>query len=277
MTLQTAVVVNKLASASLQRSLLESCQTYTKGWLTALELWDSLDSTNQRALAYPPSTGAYACLAEQQTGGRGRRGKSWLSPSGCNIYLSIAWDFPDIAKVPQDLSLGVGVAVVRALEQHGAKDLMLKWPNDIVWQGCKLAGVLMELGTNSEQCCKVVAGLGLNVAMPDYIGQQLQRKWVNFNRVVARDIARHELVPTLIDNIVTLFAEVAWQNLYRWRDDWQQYDLCQGKQVAWHDVNGNLTTGIALGVSETGHLRVQTPEGVKLLQSGDISIYLQTS
>ncbi|HEX7025963.1 MAG TPA: biotin--[acetyl-CoA-carboxylase] ligase, partial [Gammaproteobacteria bacterium] len=134
----------------------------------ALELivLDETDSTNghllARAVQRPPHV--LVCLAEQQTAGRGRRGRSWQSPYGTSLALSLMWRFEAGAAALAGLSLATGVVVAESLEQAGAAGLQLKWPNDLVWQGRKLGGILLEVAGDVTGPCYVVIGIGLNIA-----------------------------------------------------------------------------------------------------------------
>ena len=107
-------------------------------------------------------TAPYACLCEHQLAGRGRRGRVWEDGTGRDLCLSLLWRFGAGEARAQGLSLGVGVAVARALESTGASGIGLKWPNDIVWQDWKLGGILIE-GSVSGRDWVVVIGVGVNV------------------------------------------------------------------------------------------------------------------
>lgn len=114
--------------------------------LSLLELFPSIDSTNRRGLAMAGqrSLCSYACLAEHQSAGRGRRGRQWVSPYGASIYLSVGWGFDGGAQALEGLSLAVGVAVAEVVGHYGVP-VGLKWPNDIVVNGRKLGGILLEM------------------------------------------------------------------------------------------------------------------------------------
>ena len=111
-------------------------------------------------------------LAEFQSAGRGRRGRAWLAPPGAGICLSLSWTFPEAPPELGALGLVIGVCVLRALTALGVKDLALKWPNDLLLDGRKLGGVLIELRGESAGPACVVIGIGLNVAL----GAALLRK-----------------------------------------------------------------------------------------------------
>src|SRR5690606_35135199 len=103
------------------------------------------------------------CLAECQRSGRGRRGRSWISPFGDNLYLTLAYREPGGVAAVDGLSLVVGISVARALERLGASGIKLKWPNDVFWGDRKLGGILVELRGELATDCHVVIGVGVNV------------------------------------------------------------------------------------------------------------------
>ncbi|MCI0749734.1 MAG: biotin--[acetyl-CoA-carboxylase] ligase, partial [Nevskiales bacterium] len=126
----------------------------------------SLGSTNEQLLRADSVHDPQALLAEHQTEGRGRRGRRWYSPFGTNLYLSLAWSFPQWPATLTTLPLAVGVASVNALRDCGLREVPgLKWPNDLVARGRKLGGILIEHRGEAGGACRVVIGLGLNVTM----------------------------------------------------------------------------------------------------------------
>ena len=150
------------------RALRRALAPRTARRLARLEVLTEVDSTNRRLLesAPPPPGKLAACLAEFQTAGRGRRGRRWLAPLGGGLCLSAGWQF---AGTPRDLSaltLAVGVVARRALADAARVDVALKWPNDLVHDERKLGGILLELAAEAQGRCYVVAGIGINVALP---------------------------------------------------------------------------------------------------------------
>ena len=134
-----------------------------------LEVHFLIDSTNDHLYAAPPPTpgAARVAFAELQSAGRGRRGRRWIAPFGSGLTFSISWTF---AETPADLpalGLALGVAIAKVLCGLGAQSLSLKWPNDLLHDGRKLGGLLTQLRQESGGAATVVAGLGLNLALPD--------------------------------------------------------------------------------------------------------------
>ena len=125
------------------------------------------------------------CTAEQQTAGRGRRGREWISPFGRNLYVSTVWEFTQGAAALEGLSLAVGVAVAQALKGLGLPEVQLKWPNDIQHEGKKLGGVLLEMVGDASRQCQVVVGIGVNVAMPGAAANAIDQAWTDISRMTA--------------------------------------------------------------------------------------------
>ena len=137
--------------------------------LRTLEVLLQTDSTNSRLLAVTdlPAGKVDVCVAEHQSAGRGRRGRDWVAPFGGGICFSLGWVFPEPPKQLSALTLAAGVAVLRALECCGARDIQLKWPNDVLFANRKLGGILCELRAEAGGPAYVVIGIGLNVRLSD--------------------------------------------------------------------------------------------------------------
>ena len=143
-----------------------------------LEIVDSAGSTNtllmERAQAGAPS--ATVIAAEWQTGGRGRRGRAWHAGIGEALTFSLLWRFTQGASFLAGLSLAVGVALARAIEKLGVADAGLKWPNDVLWRGQKLAGILIELQGDALGPSLAVMGIGVNVRLSDAVRSRIDQE-----------------------------------------------------------------------------------------------------
>ena len=203
----------------------------TRTRLAELDLRLSVDSTN-RCLMQRAQDGAASgtvCVAEHQQAGRGRRGRAWLSPFGGNIYLSLLWRVGARAAGVSGVSLAVGVAVVRALRAQGAGDVGLKWPNDLLWRGRKLGGVLLELSGEAAGPAALVAGIGLNVRMP--AAAEIDQPWVDLDTVLDRRTERNALVARLLDELFAAVSEFELHGLDPFLAEWRQADLLAGREV----------------------------------------------
>lgn len=237
--------------------------------LAALEVLASVDSTNARLLnaAEHGQASGSICLAETQTAGRGRRGRGWSSPPGGNLYLSLLWRFS--SAIPLDgLSIATGIAVARVLRDLGAPDIRLKWPNDVYHDRRKLGGILLESVTGPERV--VVAGIGLNVAMPDAARSAIDQPWTDLAAVLGQRPSRNRLATLLIDRLLPLHADwpAALPDL---AEDWTEFDLLLDRPVELLAGERRLR-GIARGIDGSGALRLATPTGMRLISSGEVSL-----
>lgn len=237
--------------------------------LAALEVLASVDSTNARLLsaAEQGRPGGSVCLAETQTAGRGRCGRGWTSPPGGNLYLSLLWRFP--GTTPLDgLSIATGIAVARALGQLGASDIRLKWPNDVYHDRRKLGGILLESVAGPERV--VVAGIGLNVAMPAAARETIDQPWTDLATALGNLPSRNHLAVLLLDRLLPLYAD--WPaTLPDLPTDWATFDLLPDQPVELLAGERRLR-GIARGIDGSGALWLETPTGMQRVTSGEVSL-----
>ncbi|QJQ94961.1 MULTISPECIES: biotin--[acetyl-CoA-carboxylase] ligase [Halomonadaceae] len=212
------------------------------------------------------------CLAESQTQGRGRRGRSWVSPWGRGLLMSLGWRFESGASVLEGLSLAVGVVVAEVLERHGLK-VMLKWPNDVLLM-CdgkphKLAGILLEVSGDLEGPCEVVIGLGLNVTLP------AERSGIDQPVAAVHDVApqlsRNQLAAELITGLLEMLVRFEQQGFAAWQEAWSQRNAHAGQEV---DVIQGDRRRVARveGIDGSGNLMVTSEGRVERLAGGEISV-----
>ena len=137
--------------------ILMSMRREARKKISGIEIHQQTTSTNQLLLKNIDAgfSSGYVCLAESQSEGRGRRGRDWYSPYARNLYCSIGWKFPDSPESFPALGLAVGVGMARALCRLGLPGVKLKWPNDVLWERAKLAGILVEMSGESHGPCKI--------------------------------------------------------------------------------------------------------------------------
>jgi BirA family transcriptional regulator, biotin operon repressor / biotin---[acetyl-CoA-carboxylase] ligase len=246
------------------------------GQLRKLELLFEVDSTNTRLLgnAPPPCGSADVCLSELQHAGRGRRGRRWIAPFGGGVALSMAWTFSDGARTLPALSLGVGVAVWRALVRAGARGVTLKWPNDIWFQDRKIGGVLIELRAEASGPAHVVIGVGLNVALPAAARREIEAGGVRVAAVAdacAVAPSRNLVAGALLDELLSMLGQFEREGFAAFRDAWMALDALSGRpaQVLLADT---AISGTARGVDEEGALLLDTGDRVQRFVSGEASL-----
>ena len=252
----------------------EGLSPRSRALLGALVVEPVLDSTNAEVLRRL-SAGApagLACTAELQTAGRGRRGRTWVSPFARNLYLSLSWEYEGGAAALEGLSLAVGVAVVRALEELGVSGLQLKWPNDLLFHGAKLGGVLLEMVGDASGRCQVVVGVGINVRMPEAVAASIDQSWTDLRSIAGEQVpGRNQLLATLLDHLLPLLASFGATGFAPWREAWLALDAFADVPVV--ISSGDFRkAGIARGVDERGALRLETSLGLQPVYGGEISL-----
>lgn len=241
--------------------------------LAGLETFLSIDSTNQylmhadaRRLPSP-----WAVLAEHQSAGRGRRGRTWQSPLAGNLYCSLLWRFNQVATHVAGLSLAVGAVVCRELTQLGIADLGLKWPNDVLCQGKKLCGILIEMSGETHGPSDVVIGVGLNLAMPAASAQQIDQPWIALQQVSTDLPPRNALAARLISAILQALPQFQTQGLQPFLEEWRRLDCYRDQAVLLH-LGEQQIRGLARGVDEQGALLVEHQGKLQRYYSGEISL-----
>ena len=237
-----------------------------------LDIHGSIASTNSMALqrAQQGDGHGYVCVAEHQSAGRGRRGRQWHSPFGRNIYLSVVWEFSGGAAVLEGLSLAVGVSLLRALGKHQINDVQLKWPNDVLWQRKKLAGILLEMTGDAAGVCQVVVGVGLNVAMPEIEAQAIDQPWTSVANITD-SFSRNGLLVSMLDELLPLLANYQQQGFAPYLAEWEAADSFRNKEVEIR-AGENSIIGTVAGVDPSGALRLLTDQGEQLIYGGEASL-----
>lgn len=244
--------------------------------LATIEAVWSIASTNTALLARPnPKSGVTEVLvAEYQSAGRGRRGRTWLAPPGGALCLSLSWTFREVPADLSALGLVIGVCVVRALRTLGLKDATLKWPNDVLVEDRKLAGVLIDLRAESQGPACVVIGIGMNVSL----GAQLLAQIAETGTAAAdlagaglEDCSRNELAAALIGSCVEGLLAFEREGLKAFIAEWREADALRGRPVNVSGAEG-LVKGLARGIDLHGALMVETRDGVRRVVSGDVSV-----
>lgn len=239
-----------------------------------LTVFPVVDSTN-RWLARRGARGAKsgaACLAECQTAGRGRRGRRWVSPFGANLYLSMLWRFDRGISTLGGLSLAAAVGAARALAELGVSGVAVKWPNDLYFDGRKLAGTLVEASGESAGPCRVVAGLGLNVRMPDGARREVGRPLADLGEVPGGEaVGRNALATAVIRAWDEAFARFQRDGLGPFLAEFRRLDMTRGRPVTVL-AGARRYLGTALGVDERGRLRVSLLEGERAFTGGEVSL-----
>jgi BirA family biotin operon repressor/biotin-[acetyl-CoA-carboxylase] ligase len=244
----------------------------------APEVLFAIDSTNRFLYEGPaPLPGRPRIVfAEFQHAGRGRRGRTWLAPFGSGLTFSIAWTF---AETPADLpalSLALGVQVAECLRSLGADEAQLKWPNDLVWRHRKLGGFLVQSKLEAGGAASVVAGLGINLALPRWAREQLEAAGATPTSDVTeatggRAPGRNRLAGRLAQSMCEGLAAFGREGFGPFAARWVALDSLAGAPVRVTHATG-CTEGIARGADRDGALRIEVDGRVERFLAGDVTL-----
>lgn len=239
----------------------------------AIDWIEECDSTNRVLAERPPAADERIAVlvANRQSGGRGRRGRQWLSWSGGSLTFSLRWRFAAGAPVPGGLSLVAGLAVARALDTFGARDIALKWPNDVLHRGNKLAGILVELSSARGCAMTAVIGIGINVRVPADAQVGGHNTVGDLASVLAVPPSSPQLLAAILielQRLLELYASAGFAGL---RTAWEQRHAFAGQRVRVSSENMTVD-GECAGVDEDGALLLRDGTGTRRILAGDVSL-----
>lgn len=240
--------------------------------LARLDVDWTVASTNSELLQRSaPVRGVEVLLAERQTGGRGRRGRHWASPLAAHIYLSLSRVFSGGLSRMGGLSLAMGVAVVEALHAQGFTRAGLKWPNDVIVDGHKLGGLLVEGGGEFAGPARAVIGLGLNVHMPAAVAADIGQPWIDLDTLAGAPVSRNGVVAALLSALLPALEQFEQQGLAPFLPRYAAMDVLNGRPVRVEEA-GVMHDGVACGLAEDGALRVRIDGRETCFHAGEVSV-----
>ncbi len=242
--------------------------------LSDLEVHLSLDSTNSylKTLAQQGLASGHVCMAEHQSQGRGRRGKAWISPIGCNLYISVLWRYQSTPSNLGGLSLALSVGVARALQKLGLDEVRVKWPNDLWWHEKKLAGILLEMTGEAGGACHVVAGIGVNVGMPAHVAGDIDQSWSDVAGALGKAIDRNYLAGMLLQEVLPMLRDFPQAGLRMLHEEWYRLDALAGRAVKIIYTPEREVFGVASGIDDNGALLLQCNGEIQRIYSGEVSL-----
>lgn len=238
----------------------------------SVEVLARTDSTNTQLLASEPARDPQALFAESQTAGRGRRGRGWVSPFGSNLYGSLAFTFPAWPARFTTLPLAIAVAVARVVDAAGLPHVGIKWPNDLLVEGRKLAGILIEPRGEAGGPCRVVVGVGINLAMSAAQAGAVTQPWISLVEALGERAlpSRNALAAALVSELHVALGHFAQHGFAPFAAEWKRRDLLAGQAIR---VEGATPLhGTACGVDADGGLLIQTETGRQVIHAGDVSV-----
>lgn len=252
--------------------IIRKLSSQGKSYLKSFEVLSSVDSSNEYLLkaASQGQASGTVVLAEQQKAGRGRRGRTWVSPFGRNLYLSLLWRFDLSMQDLSALGIAVAVAVTRALSQYSS-DLKIKWPNDIFWQGKKLAGILLEVQGETQGPVAVVIGVGVNIGMTKEEGSNIDQDWVDLTSIYQQPVSRQQVASTVIDELIKAVNTFEQNGLSPFHKEWASWDMLQAQQVV-VSLGEKKISGVACGINENGAILIEIDGKLKAYMAGEVSL-----
>jgi BirA family transcriptional regulator, biotin operon repressor / biotin---[acetyl-CoA-carboxylase] ligase len=233
-----------------------------------------IDSTNTELmrLAGEGARDLETCLAETQSAGRGRRGRAWVSPLGGNIYCSLLKRFDQGMGALAGLSLAIGVAVIEALEDCDVRNVALKWPNDVVVGGRKLAGILIELGGEFLGPCHAVIGIGINLRLSSEVLDAIDQPAIDIASIFGAQMPkRNAIAGRLLARLIETLDRFCTLGIAGFADAYARCDSLRGKAVRVQTPSG-IRDGIAVGIDDRGALRVRHDDAIVIYESADVSV-----
>lgn len=233
-----------------------------------------VDSTSSELLrrAENGAPAGTVIVADQQSAGRGRRGRQWLSAPEASLTFSMLWRFTGAASQLSGLSLAVGVGLARGLERLGAQGVCLKWPNDVLLrQGndfAKLAGILIEL-VSDRRGTRVVIGIGINLQKPQ---GDLPQPAAGLNQAFTVLPERHELLAAILVAVAEALETVTVDGFVGLKNEWQARHAWQDQAVQLLSDEATPLLGRCLGADNDGALLLETENGIQRILSGDVSL-----
>ncbi len=249
--------------------LLASISDAARHLITRFDVEWQIGSTNTALMARTKDAhfNGSVCVPEQQTAGKGRRGRSWVSPFARNIYVSFGWCIPR-QNMAEALSLYIGMNLVDCLREAGLEDVGMKWPNDIIAGEGKLAGILIELELVASTAY-VVAGIGVNLSKESVLREGVEQSVSAVTDQV--NLGRNALCALIIERMVISMQEVTQQRIAEKIAQWTSYDRYSGEEVVVL-VGEEQVVGINRGIDEGGNLLLDSGGKVRAFGSGEVSL-----
>lgn len=261
--------VELLSAVTISRALSSGAAKYCR----APEIRFAVSSTNTvllQRLAAGAARGQ-VLLAEYQAAGRGRRGRVWLSPPGAGLCLSLGWRFRQKPAALGRLSLYAGLAVAEALAALNVRGIALKWPNDILLDGGKLGGILIETRAGAGGAVDCVIGAGVNYRLPAKTRTGIGQAVADIYRHAGPGFSRNQIAAAVLNRLFALLDLIERGRDGGLLDRWRRYDGYQGRRVALRAGRAGLE-GIVAGVNDEGALLLRTDAGVRAFAAGEVSL-----
>ena len=185
--------------------------------------------------------------------------------------MSISWRYDAGPPRLSGLSVAAGIAIVRALQGIGLEGMELKWPNDVLHNGRKLAGILVDLRGEVDGPTTIVVGVGLNVRLHETLSNEIDQDWTDINSITSNPVERNQLAAHLIRELYQVMGEFGTQGLKPYLEEWEKWHAFENRKVRIIH-NSNEISGTVCGLDESGALKVDTGSDVIRVHSGEVSL-----
>lgn len=244
---------------------------------TELELFPIIPSTNEYLMnlikSETPLSDGHTILAECQTKGRGRRGRTWQSPYGSHVYLSQYRTMDSGLSAASGVSLAIGLAVLNTINKYTTQKCELKWPNDLLVNGKKIAGILVEVEGQTDGVCHLVIGVGININMPESTAVDIEQPWTDLNSISDSEIDRNVFIATLLEQLELVFEEYQQNRLDNLMVEWNNNNAFSNQIVELSSVS-RVQLGKCLGIDVSGALLLEdiNTKTVSKIFGGEVSL-----
>ncbi len=248
-----------------------------------VEVLTSIDSTaehlarewktqsNEKTSDWSDSSYARVCVAEHQTAGRGRKGRTWVSPFGANLYFSIGFQLPLGLTALGGLSLAVGMGLCQTLNCFSNKPIKIKWPNDLLVNQHKMAGILVEASGDTNDTSFLNIGVGLNWDMQTKQAETIEQDWANLKPLLSKRLSRSQVMLAILCDLDKTIQSYLQHGFSFFMPNWPELSAFYQQSVVL-DVPNKKIQGIEIGVEQNGALKLQTKQGVEVFHSGEVSL-----
>ena len=266
MTIQDGLLCKKEITNRLSKDALEL--------LSKIEIKEQTSSTNDDAKESLKNSSHLlsAHFAEQQSAGRGRNSRKWISPFGQNIYLSLAWQsnlsFADI----EGLSLAIGVEVAESLKNNTDEVIEIKWPNDLLVNQKKLGGILIETSSGKKDSLEIIIGTGINIFMKNEDTIKIDQDWTSLENYKNKSLDRNLISANLLNNLVQLTRKFKTIGFGGYKEAFENRNALMNKDCEVL-ANGKVNYhGSVVGVNGKGELLIKRNNEILNLRYGEVSI-----
>lgn len=262
-----------------KNKILELIPSYSNKF--DIKIFNIIDSTNSYLLnkfdkSEYDNTPITVVSAEIQLKGRGRENRKWYGGIlGSTLTFSLLWRFEGGVSALSGLSLVIGVVLVRVLRSFSDCNIYLKWPNDILHDNNKLAGILVELRGKLDGPAFAVIGIGINFQLPLSIKSHIQQKAIDLLQCTGKVLDRNEIFGALLVQLYAVLSDFEKYGFSYFKDEWMSYHAYQGKNVTLLFPNKQSVDGIVDDVNDDGSICLITPDGRQSYNTGNISMRLK--